>query len=307
MATKQRSEYLTVSRRGFNWDSVPMRLFQKAKRLGTWDGLAIDLAQDKADWNSLPPAERDDLIGTTTLFCAGEEAVTLDLLPLVMQVAKRGLLEEEIYLTSFLWEEAKHTEFFRRWLDEVPGLRGEDLHEYMGPNYRQLFFNELPGAMSALLDDDSDAALARALVTYNMIIEGTLAEVGYEDYRRRLEKGSLLPGLVQALKLISRDESRHIRFGVYMLQTLISKDAQLWEVVEQRMSQLLQYVLGMLPTSPDLPGVTPQQQAYNQDMQAFAVTQYERRMNALRRARGQSRYEIDREIAAELEAEPEPV
>lgn len=307
MATRDRTEYLTVSRRGFNWDSVPMRLFQKAKRLGTWDGLAIDLAQDKVDWRNLPQLERDDLIGTTTLFCAGEEAVTLDLLPLVMQVAKRGLLEEEIYLTSFLWEEAKHTEFFRRWLDEVPGLRGEDLHEYMGPNYRQLFFHELPRALGALLDDDSDEALARALVTYNMIIEGTLAEVGYENYRRRLEDGRLLPGLVQALKLISRDESRHIRFGVYMLQTLVSRDPGLWDVVEERMSELLQYVLGMLTPPPDMTPMAAEAEAYNQEMQAFAVTQYERRMNALRRARGQSRSEIDHEIAAELDAEAEPV
>ena len=90
MATRDRTEYLTVSRRGFNWDSVPMRLFQKAKRLGTWDGLAIDLAQDKVDWRNLPQLERDDLIGTTTLFCAGEEAVTLDLLPLVC-LADAGL------------------------------------------------------------------------------------------------------------------------------------------------------------------------------------------------------------------------
>lgn len=307
MATRDRTEYLTVSRRGFNWDSVPMRLFQKAKRLGTWDGLAIDLAQDKVDWRNLPQLERDDLIGTTTLFCAGEEAVTLDLLPLVMQVAKRGLLEEEIYLTSFLWEEAKHTEFFRRWLDEVPGLRGEDLHEYMGPNYRQLFFQELPRTLGALLDDDSDEALARALVTYNMIIEGTLAEVGYENYRRRLEDGRLLPGLVQALKLISRDESRHIRFGVYMLQTLVSRDPGLWDVVEERMSELLQYVLGMLTPPPDMAPMAAEAEAYNQEMQAFAVTQYERRMNALRRARGQSRSEIDHEIAAELDAEAEPV
>jgi ribonucleoside-diphosphate reductase beta chain len=279
-----------------------MRLFQKAKRLGTWDPAAFDLARDAEDWKSMPELQREDIIGTTTLFCAGEEAVTLDLLPLVMTVARRGMIEEEIYLTSFLWEEAKHTEFFTRWLEEVPRLHGRDLHEYMGPNYRHLFFEELPAAMGRLLDDASDTALARALVTYNMIIEGTLAETGYESYRRQLENGRLLPGLTGALRLISRDESRHIRFGVYMLQLLISADQRLWDVVEQRMNELLPYVLGMMAPPPDV-AATAEEQAYADDMQAFAVGQFERRMNALRRARTQSQAEVRDEVAAEIAAE----
>jgi ribonucleoside-diphosphate reductase beta chain len=237
MAT--RSEYLSISRRGIDFDSVPMRLFQKSKKLGIWDPMAFDLKQDRIDWEASDQVRRDDLIGTTTLFQAGEEAVTLDLLPLVMAVARQGRLEEEIYLTSFLWEEAKHTEFFRRWLDEVPQIGGQDLHEYIGPNYRTLFFEELPQAMSRLLNDQSNEALARALTTYNMMIEGVLAETGYHSYSKLLEAGRLFPGLAGALKLISRDETRHIRFGVYMLQLLIQQDGAMWDVVQRRMEELM--------------------------------------------------------------------
>jgi ribonucleoside-diphosphate reductase beta chain len=305
--TERRTAYKTVTGRGLDWSSVPMRLFQKAKRLGTWDPLAIALERDKQDWSALPEMRREDLIGTTTLFCAGEEAVTLDLLPLVMTVAERGMIEEEIYLTSFLWEEAKHTEFFTRWLTEVPRLAGHDLHEYMGPNYRRLFFDELPGAMNRLMTDRSDEALARALVTYNMIIEGTLAETGYESYRRQLESGRLLPGLSSALRLISRDEARHIRFGVYMLQLLISNEGRLWDVVDRRMNELLPFVIGMITPPMDGPAPTPDEQAYSDEMQAFAVRQFERRMNVLRRARKQTREEIRQEAAADLDAEPDPI
>ena len=305
--TERRTAYKTVSGRGLDWSSVPMRLFQKAKRLGIWDPLAIDLERDKQDWAALPDLRREDLVATTTLFCAGEEAVTLDLLPLVMTVAERGMIEEEIYLTSFLWEEAKHTEFFTRWLTEVPGLAGHDLHENMGPNYRRLFFEELPGTMNRLMTDRSDEALARALVTYNMIIEGTLAETGYESYRRQLESGRLLPGLSGALRLISRDEARHIRFGVYMLQLLISNEGRLWDVVDRRMNELLPFVIGMITPPLDAPPPTPEEQAYTDEMQAFAVRQFERRMSVLRRARKQTRAEVRAEAAAELEAEPEAV
>jgi ribonucleoside-diphosphate reductase beta chain len=304
MAT--RSEYLSISRRGIDFDSVPMRLFQKSKKLGTWDGMAFDLTQDRRDWETLDQTRRDDLIGTTTLFQAGEEAVTLDLLPLVMAVARQGRLEEEIYLTSFLWEEAKHTEFFRRWLDEVPRIGGQDLHEYIGPNYRTLFFEELQTAMGRLLNDQSNEALARALTTYNMMIEGVLAETGYHSYSKLLEAGRLFPGLAGALKLISRDETRHIRFGVYMLQLLIQQDAAMWDVVQRRMEELMPIVLGIVGPPPPEEGEIPEDSVFAADpdeMSRFAMTQYQRRMHVLERARGQDLAELEEEVSDELTEE----
>ena len=119
------ARYATISGRGLDWDSIPMRLFQKAKRLGTWDPQAIDFTEDGADWAAFDDVERDFLLRTLALFQAGEEGVTLDLLPLIMVIAGEGRIEEEIFLTSFLWEEAKHVEFFRagstrsRWRAET--------------------------------------------------------------------------------------------------------------------------------------------------------------------------------------------
>jgi len=304
MAT--RNEYLSISRRGIDFESVPMRLFQKSKKLGIWDGMAFDLTQDRRDWEGLDQTRRDDLIGTTTLFQAGEEAVTLDLLPLVMAVARQGRLEEEIYLTSFLWEEAKHTEFFRRWLDEVPRIGGQDLHEYIGPNYRTLFFEELPAAMGRLLNDQSNEALARALTTYNMMIEGVLAETGYHSYSKLLEAGRLFPGLAGALRLISRDASRHIRFGVYMLQLLIQQDGAMWDVVQRRMEELMPIVLGIVGPPPPEEGEIPEDSVFAADpdeMTRFAMTQYQRRMHVLERARGQSLAELEEEVSEELTEE----
>jgi hypothetical protein len=96
-----------------------MRLFQKAKKLGVWDPAALDFETDRRDWQRMSESERDFILRTVSLFQAGEEAVTIDLLPLLKASAGEGRIEEEIYLTSFLWEEAKHVELFRRWLDEV--------------------------------------------------------------------------------------------------------------------------------------------------------------------------------------------
>src|SRR5256885_9035690 len=127
-----------------------MRLYEKAKRLGVWNPSDIDFSGDRKDWPALEEEQRDALLQTTPLFVAGEEAVTLDLLPLVLAIAREGRLEEELYLTTFLFEEGKHTQFFRRFLDEVAGSPG-GLARFHGASYRALFEGQLPPALPAPL------------------------------------------------------------------------------------------------------------------------------------------------------------
>jgi len=176
--------------RALDAESLPMRLYEKAKRLGVWNPSEIDFTRDREEWVELAEEQRDALLQTTSLFVAGEEAVTLDLLPLVLAVARERRLEEELYLTTFLFEEGKHTQFFRRFLDEVAGSPA-GLARFHGESYRQLFEVELPRAMHALLDDASPAAQTRASVTYNLIVEGVLAETGYHSYFEALEARGL--------------------------------------------------------------------------------------------------------------------
>lgn len=299
----KREGYATISTRGIDFSSVPMRLFQKAKKLGTWDPFDIDLTRDQADWPTLDELHQDNIISLSTLFQAGEEAVTLDLLPLVMRVSHNGWLEDEIYLTSFLWEEAKHTEFFRRWFSDVPKV-DYDLHEYLGPNYRRIFFDELPAAMDRLLTDDSPEALVHALVTYNMVVEGTLAETGYWSYARLLERDRYLPGLAKAIGLIQRDESRHIRFGIYMLQRLVNENPALWDTLQAKMFELLPIAIGM--TTDNMEKFEERFGQGNilippEESQMYLSSQFQKRMHALERARQQTREELEQEVAAEIE------
>lgn len=122
----------------------------------------------------------------------------LDLVPLLLAIGREGPLEEDLFLTSFLWEEGKHTEFFGRFLDQVVGERG-DLTRYDTPSYRTIFSDELSAALGALLEDSLPAAQARVVVTYTVIVEGVLAEAGYHGYFTALERRGLLPGLREGL------------------------------------------------------------------------------------------------------------
>jgi ribonucleoside-diphosphate reductase beta chain len=277
-----RTAFRTTSAGGLDLDSLPMRLYQKAKRLGTWDPRELDFTRDRDDWLALSPDEQGAMLQITSLFQAGEEGVTLDLLPLIMAVAEEGRLEEELFLTTFLFEEGKHVEFFRRFLDEVCGADG-DLHGFHTPSYRTIFYEELPAAMSRLRDDRSPEAQIRAAVTYNMIVEGVLAETGYQSYFLALERNDTMPGLRAGLAHVKRDESRHIAYGVHLLSRLVDGDPARWEVAETRMAELLPPALAFIEETFAGYGPTSPFGVRLDELSAFAQSQFEKRLDRIRR------------------------
>jgi len=290
--------FITTSPQGLRYDSPPMRLWEKAKRLGIWNPAEIDFTQDRADWQTLAPPQRESLIRQSGAFLAGEESVTLDLLPLIMVVARERRIEEELFLTAFLWEEAKHVEGFRRFLDEV-AQEHSDLARFHGPAYRKIFYEELPAAMNCLLEDPSPAAQVRALVIYNMIVEGVLAETGYYTYYRMLGERHLLPGLQQLIGLVKRDESRHIAFAVYFLSRLIAEHGdEAWAAFEGRMGELLPLALELYANAaaqgPSPFGIQPE------EVSGYARMQFQKRYDRIARARGKSLAEVE-QIANSME------
>ncbi len=232
-----RSEFKTTTQ-GLDFDSFPMQLFQKAKQLGIWNPSEIDFSKDKEQWGNFTDLEKTVLMHLTGMFVAGEEAVTLDLLPLIMTVAEEGRIEEEMFLTSFLWEEAKHTEFFARFLKEVTGQQ-INMEHFHGPAYKALFYQELHEALERLKRDRSPESQLKASITYNMIVEGTLAETGYEAYYRMLTENDMLPGLREGVGHLKRDESRHIAFGLYFIKRLVATNPELQDVLENEAGRLL--------------------------------------------------------------------
>lgn len=237
--------FQAVSGRGLDHDLFPMRLYHKAKKLGVWDPRDLDLDRDREDWLALEPLEQDLLLRLSSFFQAGEEAVARDLLPLIQVISHEGRLEEEMYLATFFFEEAKHVELFRRFLDEVAPEHG-DLARFESPAYRTIFVEELPTALFALRGDASPRAQIRAAVTYNMIVEGVLAETGYLAYDAILERRGILPGMREGVRLLKRDESRHIAYGLYLISRLVAEDPELWSAVQADLSRLLEPALAVV-------------------------------------------------------------
>lgn len=300
MTTAMTRGFATVTR-GLRRDSPPMRLFEKAKRFGIWNPTEIDFTQDRADWLGLKQDEQDVILRLTALFQGGEEAVTLDLLPLIMTIAREGRIEEEMFLTTFLWEEAKHTDFFRRFLDEVAQAQG-DLSGYQTVNYRTIFDEALPQALGALIDDPSPRAQIRASVTYNMIVEGVLAETGYHAYHSMLERNGLMPGQLKGITYLKQDESRHIAYGIYLISRLIADDERLWETAETTMNTLLMPALGVIEDVFALYDPVPFGLQID-EFTAYATMQFQKRYMRLMQARGATLADVQAVTTAAIESE----
>jgi ribonucleoside-diphosphate reductase beta chain len=284
---------LTTTTRGLDTRSYPMTLWRKAKQLGTWDPAAFDFATDRQDWQALTASERDLLLRLTAQFQGGEESVTMDLLPLLGFMARQGRIEDEMFLTAYLWEEAKHVEGFGRFLSNVVEAEG-DLSGFFTEAYSTLFMERLPTAMQRLnAPKVTPEAVAEAVVTYQMIVEGTLAETGYQAYYTILEERDILPAMRRFVQHVQRDEARHVAFGVYLLAGLVAEHGDaVWQVVQARMSGLLMLVLEhiqatLAPYGDEVPfGLSVS------DFTAIGLAQFQKRLARLERARTQTLEEV---------------
>jgi len=224
------------------WDSFPARLYCKGKQL-SWEPEAIDFSQDVKDWENITPTQRRMIVQMVAIFAEGEGAVTSHLAPMIICLSKGGYREHELYLTQFLYEEARHVEAFDRFRCAV--CPGEDVVQHQTPSSRILFEQELPRVMERLLSDNSPRVLADAAATYNMILEGVVAETGYFTWRNMLNERRIFPGMRTIIQHLSTDEGRHIAFGIDILRRLSQQDKSLFPVIEKRMKYLLAHAMRM--------------------------------------------------------------
>ena len=292
---KSNGRFKSTGENGLDKNHVMFHLWQKSKKLGIWNPNDIDFSRDIEDWNSFDESQKEFILHVGSLFLAGEEAVTLDLLPLIKVTAEEGRLEEEMYLASFLWEEAKHVDFFRRFLDVVIGDPG-DLNRFHTENYKDLFYKALPEAMNRLYVETSPEAQVEASVTYNMIVEGMLAETGYYGFYQALERNNYLPGMMEGITLVQKDESRHMRFGVYFISRLVAEHGEsVWETAEGKMSELLTPAIGLINDLFDEHEAKFGEIPFGLDREVYVeygMSQFQKRMNRIEKSRTQTLDEL---------------
>jgi len=232
-----------------------------------WDPAEVELAGDReallAHEAEFTGEEFDMLRLGIARFGGGEEAVTEDLMPLAL--ALDGT-DEQMFLTTQLYEEAKHTRFFDRYWEEVLDPVAEELdleptdptdERYLNDSYVALF-DAVEDAMADLLSDDSPEALARAYSHYHVVAESVLAQTAYYSLQsafsetgddavitRPREEMPTLEGLVEGIANIRSDEGRHVGFGMHEVRRLVQEEGVDESVVRETLTELMPHVAGV--------------------------------------------------------------
>lgn len=287
--TTTRTSYTTTTR-GLNRNLPPMVLFEKAKKLGIWNPADIDFSQDTKDWQGLNEKQQEYILTLSSQFIGGEEAVTLDLLPLIKAVADGGHLEEELFLTTFLWEEAKHVDFFDRAIASW-GVSQKNLQEHHLPSYMNYFGGTFAGRMNTLYDDPSPENLLRASATYNLAIEGVVAETGYYLWYQLMDSENILPGARTGIRNLQLDEARHIAYGVWLCSRLVAEHPDLYDIVPEIIAEGLGYIQTSIGEIEAKVGELPFDYSYDEVM-TFAMSQYQKRLKRIEKSRGKTLEEL---------------
>ncbi|AEF34215.1 MULTISPECIES: R2-like ligand-binding oxidase [Mycobacteriaceae] len=287
-----RTHYDSLAAGGLNWDSLPLKLFAGGNAK-FWNPADIDFSRDRDDWESLTDRERDYAVRLCAQFIAGEESVTQDIQPFMAAMRAEGRLGDEMYLTQFAYEEAKHTQVFRMWLDAV-GIT-DDLHGYLDalPSYRRIFNEELPESLAGLSVDPSPASQVRAAVTYNHFVEGTLALTGYYAWHKICVQRGVLPGMQALIGHIADDERRHMAWGTFTCRRHVAADDANWEVFETRMNELLPLLVSYNAEGSEIYGEDVPFGLSSDELLQYSMDKGMRRFGTISSARGRPVGEID--------------
>ena len=294
----KRTGYASLGAGGLSQESFPMRLFLKGAGKH-WNPADIDMSQDVQDFAAMTDREREYATMLAAQFLAGEESVTQDMQPFVAAMAAEGRFADEMYLTQFVYEEAKHALAFRLWFDAV-GIT-TDLHEFVESNeaYTQIFTRELPDSLYALALDSGPANQIRASVTYNHVVEGCLALTGYYGWNKVCSSRGILPGMQKIIKHIGDDERRHMAWGTFTCRRHVAADDSMWQVVTDRMTELMPLALGTVQAGSEDFGDNPPFNIDPAELSAYAADKLTRRLGAIESARGADLRLIDRDASPE--------
>jgi Ribonucleotide reductase, small chain len=195
---------------------------------GNWSAYEIDLSKDKAGWESLSDIQRRSAMWIYSMFFYGEDRVADTLAPYITAAPTE---EQSYFLATQQVDEVRHSVFFHRFFKEVIGVGGDSLQSTLATTLPQLnwgyrgVFDRLDLMAEELRKDRSLPKYAQAITLYHLIVEGSLAQPGQHFIEDFFASEETMPGFSEGMANVSRDEQRHIGFGVKVLSELLAEDA----------------------------------------------------------------------------------
>ena len=218
-----------------------------------WSVGDIDFSLDRQDWLEATDLERKATLWSHRLFFNGEERVTSTLAPFVWAAPTP---EIEVFLSTQMVDEARHTVFFDRWWHEVPGTDSRDMTQLLkeirpqaNEGYNILFYERLPSAAQRLASNPKDfEAFVEGVTLYHIVIEATIALTGQRfELESMREEGLTDRGFYRGFTAVARDESRHVSFGIKVLQEAVREDAERYApLIQKTLVECLPLITGTL-------------------------------------------------------------
>ena len=213
---------------------------------GNWSAYDIDFSQDRHGWDALSDIQRRSAMWIYSMFFYGEDRVADTLAPYITAAPTE---EQSYFLATQQVDEVRHSVFFHRFFKEVIGVGGESLHSTLASTLPHLswgyrgIFDRLDLMAEELRKDRSVAKYAQAITLYHLIVEGALAQPGQHFIEDFFSNEETMPGFSSGMVNVSRDEQRHIGFGVKVLSELLGEGYPGYEENRAAVIELLRDVL----------------------------------------------------------------
>jgi ribonucleoside-diphosphate reductase beta chain len=182
-----------------------------------WESTAIDLAEDRAAWERLDDDARGPLLsGFATLYVAAWRA-TEDLVPFVDAVQVE---EQQVFLSTELADEARHTVFMDAVFTQVVQIGEEEMEQRIvaqrdrcPPQPRSLILERIPAAAESLRRDPAGQdVLIAGLTLRHVELKEAICLPLYREVIPALDAKGLARA-AEGLTLMARDDVRHVLFG----------------------------------------------------------------------------------------------
>ncbi|HEY8501801.1 MAG TPA: ribonucleotide-diphosphate reductase subunit beta [Solirubrobacterales bacterium] len=225
---------------------------------GNWSAYDIDMSKDRAGWESLSDIQRRSAMWIYSMFYYGEDRVADTLAPYVTAAPTE---EQSYFLATQQVDEVRHSIFFHRFFKEVIGVGGDSIQATLSSTLPQLnwgyrgIFDRLDRMAEELRKDRSVAKFAQAITLYHLIVEGSLAQPGQHFIEDFFASEETMPGFSEGMANVSRDEQRHIGFGVKVLSELLEEGAPGWGENRAAVIELLRETLPYMPGVFQPPGL----------------------------------------------------
>jgi ribonucleoside-diphosphate reductase beta chain len=252
-----------------------------------WEAGSIDFSEDRRQWaEDFTPELKRSFLWILSSFYVGAEQVTNSLVPFVDAAPME---EQQVFLTTQLADEARHTVFFDRFYSEALEEPGTDmkvrLDTQMGrlnDGVRTLLLERVPEASDRIRRDLTNMdRLVEGVVLYHLVIEATLGLTGQRFLLDHLGQQELLPGFRQGFTAVARDQSRHVGFGIRFLKEMVEQDSRYRAVIRSALDGIAPVVLTVSePPGGDMTYFDPLPYG-PEEVRAFAATSLTTRSNAI--------------------------